>query len=138
MAQAFKYLRFITAIILPICVVYNFGRNIVIQSKTMLDGPLAHYFSYTFSINKIILALCLSVVLLFGFTLNLPRWGNGFLRITGILSVLLSLIGFLYLFKQSHFMGSFTMFGELYLFQLAYLLISLIIWAKSFEGKNDA
>ncbi len=137
MAGAFKYIRILTAIVLPIIVIYNFLQSLIQQSQVILDGPLTHFISYTFAINKIVLAGFLSMVLWFDFKIDLPLWGNIVLRIFGLISILLSLIGFVYIFKQQQF-SDMPFLAEFYLFQTAYLLISVIIWGKSFKEKTNA
>jgi len=138
MRNRIKYLRILVAIILPVCVIYNYVTSIIQQSQALLDGPLAHYMSHTFALNKVVLAICLSLVLLCDFKLRLPSWGNSVLRVIGIVSVVLSLIGFIYLIWQQAFLGYMRFLVELYVFQTAYLLVSFLILAKSFEGKSDA
>lgn len=114
----------------------NFINSLALQSKAILDGPLAHYTSYTFALNKVVLALLLSIVLVFDFTINLPSWGNFALRITGLISVALSLSGFVFIISQLRFTGNYKMFFvELVLFQFAYFLISLVVLGKSYEAK---
>ena len=81
----------------------------------------------------------LSLVLLFDLKLNLPSWGQQVLRLIGIITVSLSLSGFAFLIKQHlQFAGSANLkliLVEQYLFQTAYLFISLIVLGKSYEAK---
>ena len=139
MKKAFKYLRIATAILLMIIVTWVFLRNIQAQSSAMLDGPLSSYISYTFAFNKITLASLLALVLVFDFKVVLPLWGKRCLRILGVASVILSLLGFASLTKEVLFNSQFRsnnlglIYFEFYLFQLAYLLVSCVILSKSFE-----
>lgn len=139
MKRAFKYLRLSTAALLMLTVVWIFLQNLQAQSEALLDGPLAHYISYTWAFNKITLAIFFSFVLMFDFKLVLPSWGRRCLRILGLASVILSLSGFVYLTRDLIFDHQYRansvgwLYIEFFLFQLAYLLVSCVALSKSFE-----
>ena len=139
MQRAFKYLRFSTAALLMLTVVWIFLRNLQAQSAAGFDGPLSHYMSYTWAFNKITLASFLALVLTFDFKLILPSWGRRCLRILGLASVALSLLGLLYLTREMIFDRQYRdnnlsfLFAEFYLFQLAYFMVSCVALSKSFE-----
>lgn len=143
MERAFKYLRISTAALLVLTVFWIFFRNLQAQNAAMLDGQLAHYISYTWGFNRITLAILLGFVLVFDFKLVLPSWGRKCLRILGIASVILSLLGFVYLTRQVIFSSQIRanslgwFYFEFYLFQLAYLLVSCIALSKSFEPNSN-
>jgi len=136
MSQSFKYLRILTAVSLLLSVVIGFALDIISQSKAGFDGPLAHYMSYAFRINKIILAALLSVALLSDFQLRSSFFNKTVLQILGTICVILSMIGFGYLIMQHYSMGSYWSFAELYLFQTAYLLISLVVVGKGRKAEG--
>lgn len=143
MKRAFKYLRITTAALLMLTVVWIFLRNFQAQSAAVLDGPFAHYMSYTWAFNKITLAIFFSIVLIFDFKLVLPSWGRRCLRILGLASVILSLLGFVYLTQQMIFDSQFRanslglLYIEFHVFQLAYLLVSCVALSKSFEPNSN-
>jgi len=149
MFQYFKYLRIALAIILLGSPIISFVTDLIRQQQALLDGPLAHYSSYTFSLNRIVLAILLSVVLLFDVSFkNLGR-RKIILRTLGVISLLVSLVGLVYLFLNHHWMGIYfsKKMVPLYIFQLAYISVSLIVigkafdkdWAEmSYEGKSNA
>jgi len=138
MLKTFRYLRVATAVSLLLCVALIFLRNIEAQLSAGFDGPFAHYMSYAFAFNKITLASFLALVLVFDFKIILPSWGRRCLRIIGLASVVLSLLGFVYLTQEVifdiHYRNNSLgfLFVEFYLFQLAYLLISCVALSKSF------
>lgn len=138
MVLAFKCLRVLTAIFLLVNSISNFGLDLYYQSQAILDGPLAWYFQYSFALNEITLAICLSIVLIFDFKISLPSWGGLCLKILGIIALILSLVGLGYLVKHSLFMGELKFQLFFYLTQIAYLLISLIIISKGYEETSDA
>jgi len=148
MHQIFKSLRIIAAIALLACTIIGFAVELYHQSGALLDGPLAHYMSYTFALNDIVLAALLALVLIFDFELNLPSWGRMFIRVIGILSIGLVLAGYVFLFEQQRFTGGlFWTMVQLYAFQTAFLLIAIIVLGKSYhadwarmrgQGESDA
>ena len=137
MSKIFKYFRITLATVLPAYLLLRFAEDLSFQSKGGLDGPLAHHVSYAISLNKILYALLLSAILLFDVTLKLPSWGKSFFKFGSALCVILSLIGFVYIIREhSGFIINFgfketNSFIELYLFQAAYLLTSLVFFGKS-------
>lgn len=139
MNQAFKYFRIIFAIILPIIPLIHFISDLISQSNALLDGPLSWYFSYTFAINDIALAVLISIVLLFDYEIILPSWGKKILGPIGWIALTLSLAGFLFLIMHNVSIGisryEILVFVELYLFQTAYVLISLLVLGKAYQAK---
>ena len=53
MLRAFKYLRIIVAIFLPLALLARFMQSLIVQLQAILDGPLAHYMHYAYALNKI-------------------------------------------------------------------------------------
>ena len=139
MLRPFKYLKVLTAIILILCATSGFIGQLESQSNALLDGPLAHPMSYAFALNKITLVALLGVVLIFDFKFILPIWGKRFLRIFGLICIILSLIGFIFLIQQHLSMTSaWLLFSDLYIFQTAYLMVSCTLFAKSFDKHLSA
>lgn len=144
MVTGFKYLRIALAIILPLFCIALFLKDFIFQIQFKgFDGPLAHYTSYTFSFNRIVLASFLSIILLFDFKLNLPTWGVAILRIIGVGALLVSVLALFFLIRQIIFMGGFFEHEYLFLsiqqlfFQITYLMISVVIFGIAFD-KNWA
>lgn len=149
MKLLFKNLRYVTAAILLLCVSFGFLGQVRASLTAGFDGPLSNPMQYAFVFNKIILAALLAIVLIFDFEIKLPFWGRRFLRIFGITCVGLSLAGFAFLIRQQIDMIGlgWSLYIELYLFQAAYLMVSLILLGKSYEknvildglkGENNA
>ena len=138
MLLGFKHLRIVTAFLLVSIPVFEFGINLYSQSQAMLDGPFARSFQYTFALNKIVLAILLSTILLFDFKFTLPSWGQVALKIMGIAALSISIIGLGFLIKHSLFFKSLNKQLFFYVVQCAYILISLIIISKGFEENSDA
>ncbi|WP_371395587.1 hypothetical protein [Fretibacter rubidus] len=138
MELGFKYLRIFTAITIVAVTVIDFGMALYWQSQSLLDGPLSRPMYYAFSLNKIFLALCLSIVLLFDFDFKLSKFGASALRAMGCLSLIFSLIGFFKIFQQHKFSGFHRAIFSFYSFQFAYVLISIIVILKGMKGASHA
>lgn len=149
MKLLFKKLRFITAAMLLLCVSLGFLGEIRASLTEAFDGPLSNPIHYTLAFNKITLAALLAIVLIFDFEIRFPSWGRRFARIFGVICVALSLAGFAFLIRQQveAISYSWSFFVELYLFQAAYLMVSMLLVGKSYEknvtpdnlkGENNA
>ncbi len=127
------------AIILLILPMISFIQDLIIQSQALLDGPLTHYSSYTFSLNNIVIAILLVLILLFDVKFKIPHFGVLSFRFLGFTAFILSFISLIYLVKHSLFYGNFQNLElihiDLYLRQIAYLLITIIIIGQGYKAK---
>jgi len=96
-----------------------------------LDGPLAHYFDYALELNKISLASLLALILLIDFEINFNPIAKVIIRCLSALAIILTAIGFAGLTRQLLYSGWETFYFQLYLFQLAYLLVAILIFTKT-------
>ena len=78
-------------------------------------------------------------MLLFDYEIILPSWGKKILGPIGWIALTLSLAGFLFLIMHNVSIGisryEILVFVELYLFQTAYVLISLLVLGKAYQAK---
>ena len=127
------------AMILLILPIIRFTQDLIIQSQALLDGPLAHYSSYTFSLNNIVIAILLALILLFDMKFKVSHFGVLSFRFLGFTAFIVSFIGLIYLVKHSLFYGNFQnlelIYIGLYLRQTAYLLTAIIIIGQSYKAK---
>ncbi|MGB0907668.1 MAG: hypothetical protein ACPGVT_09245 [Maricaulaceae bacterium] len=90
--------------------------------------------SYTFAINKIILAMFLAVILVGNVRVNFPYFDELLFKIVTVVCTVLSLVGFAFLLKQQLFNGRYHLLTEFFLFQSAYVLSALVLLGRSFEA----
>ncbi len=128
MTKYFKYLRVFTATLLIITVVIRFISMLGFKG---FDGPLAHYFNYTFELNKISLASLLALILFIDFEIKFNSVTKVIMRCLSALAIILTIIGFAGLTRQLLYSGWDIIYFQFYLFQLAYLLVAVLIFTKT-------
>lgn len=132
-----KYLRYFMALCLPLYAIGSFITDLMRQSGGVIDGPLAHYLDYTFALNKIIIALLLSVFFIANFKLDFPKRVRRPISILCGFAFVLGLIGLVYLIRQFMFSSHIELrlsLIKLLIFQCAYLLATLLVFGKTINA----